>query len=76
MIFFKKKVKEPVLTIRESVASVWFYHLALDGKPICGTSDLTMPTNVNLDAWGWVSDHIGERYCSECTKRYREMNIE
>jgi len=71
----KKKPKESVLTIRENVTSMWFYHFALDGKPICGTSDLTMPTNVPVDAWGWVSDHIHERYCPECTKRYNKMNI-
>jgi len=72
----KKKPEEPRITIRENVSSVWFYHFAFDGKPLCGTKDLTMPTNIRIEDWGYVSDHIGERYCKECTKAYQIMKNE
>ena len=47
----------------ENIAGTWFYHLAVDGKALCGVS--VMPTQISLDAWG-VKTHLNERYCSKC----------
>ena len=52
-------------TIRESIHGNFFYHLALDGKPICGTEKMTMETMLELRTWG-LKTHLKEKYCKEC----------
>lgn len=53
-------------TLREGVAGYWHYHLAVDGKPLCGNKD-TMTSGSRLDTWGFRG-HLKETYCKECEK--------
>ncbi len=50
--------------IRESIHGNWYYHIALDGKPLCGEK-YTMVTMLSINSWGIVS-HLKERYCKKC----------
>ena len=52
------------LKIVEGISGVWHYHLARDGKALCGAR--TMPTGLRLNTWGFRSDHLHETYCREC----------
>ena len=56
-------------TICESTASIWAYHLSLDGgkSSLCGRRDM-MPTQIPLRCWGIKSSHIPEKYCVSCGK--------
>ena len=56
------------LTIRESIHGNFFYHLAKDGKALCGEK-ITMVTSLPLRYWG-VTTHLQERYCTECEDAY------
>ena len=59
--------------VTEGVESVWHYHISLNNKTnrsLCGKR--TMITNLPMKSWGVVTDHIGERYCSECIKLMTE----
>jgi len=62
------------ITIREGVASVWHYHLAINDIPICGNKE-TMSTDLPLDTWGYKSDHIPESYCKECNRIAKEKHL-
>lgn len=57
------------LSICESRASVWAYHLSRDGgrTSLCDRTDM-MPTQLPLRTWGLKSGHIPESYCSKCAK--------
>lgn len=50
-------------TLVEGIAGTWYYHLAQDGKSLCGAK--TMSTQVPLHTWGFKG-HLNERYCSKC----------
>ena len=45
-MFFKKKKKSDEITIRESVTSIWFYHIAVNGETLCKTPNITMSTAI------------------------------
>jgi hypothetical protein len=64
-------VADPVslgtVTIREGIAGVWHFHVAVDGVVLCGKSD-TMATPVPLASWGYRSEHTRETYCDECAQ--------
>ena len=63
----------PLMKIVESVTSIWFYHLSDDGKnPLCGSTQVMMPTQVPLDTWG-LKTHLNEKYCAECYKRFTSL---
>ena len=63
------------LTIREGVESVWHYHLAVDGLPLCGRSKgITMPTQLPINTWG-MKTHIHETYCKECERIAKERKL-
>jgi len=50
-------------TLVEGIAGTWYYHLAKDGRSLCGAK--TMPTRISVVTWG-LKTHINERYCSKC----------
>lgn len=50
-------------TLVEGIAGTWHYHLAKDGKSLCGAK--TMPTQVPVHTWGFKGN-LNERYCSKC----------
>lgn len=55
--------------VTEGVESTWYYHISEENSPtksLCGK--WVMRTNCRMDSWGFVSPHIGERYCAECRK--------
>ncbi len=52
------------LTIRESIHGNFFYHLAKNGKALCGEG-ITLSTSLNIKTWG-MKTHLNERYCSKC----------
>jgi hypothetical protein len=59
---------EPMkLSIAEGIASVWHYHLSLDGgrTAICGETRI-MPTQIPVKTWGMRESHIPVSYCSKC----------
>lgn len=58
---------ERKLLIVEGVEGFFHYHLRWDGEKtaLCGESRV-MQTSIPLDAWGYVSDHIREKYCAKC----------
>ena len=64
-------VKDIVIT--EGVESTWYYHFSHKDstvKSLCGKP--TMQTNLSKDQWGFVSPHIGERYCKDCERLIKE----
>ena len=67
----KKAVEEPqyIYSVREGICGTFFYHIALNGKCLCGNKD-TMPTSIPLDSWG-VRTHLKERYCKKCEEILR-----
>jgi hypothetical protein len=52
------------LTIRESIHGNFLYHLAMDGKALCGKK-ITIHTNLNIETWG-MKTHLNEKYCIKC----------
>ena len=59
--------------VTEGIESTWYYHISLEDKPIrslCGKR--TMRTSLPVKSWGIVTEHIGEKYCSECKKLMTE----
>jgi len=59
--------------ITEGIESVWHYHISLKSKTtrsLCGKR--SMVTNLPIKSWGVVTDHIKERYCSDCIKLMTE----
>lgn len=60
-------MSDAVFSICESRASIWAYHLSLDGgkSSLCGRTDM-MSTQLPLRTWGMKSEHIPEKYCSKC----------
>ena len=57
-------MNENTLTIRESIHGNFFYHLAKNGKALCGEK-ITMHTSLDIKTWG-VKTHLNEKYCSKC----------
>lgn len=55
------------LSIAEGIASVWHYHLSLDGgkTTVCGETRI-MPTQIPVGTWGVRESHIPVSYCSKC----------
>lgn len=74
--FKTKKNRTPadVITIHEDLCGNYHYHIAINDYPLCGAKP-TMRRKFNLKVWGWVSPHIGERYCKECERLAIEKNI-
>jgi hypothetical protein len=56
----------PQLSICESLASIFAYHLSEDGgrHSLCGRTDM-MPTNIPVRTWG-LKTHLHEIYCRKC----------
>jgi hypothetical protein len=63
---------EPLIV--EHVLSMFHYHLRYPGAKaaICGAEGM-MQTSIPLSTWGYVSGHIGEKYCKECAKSIVEV---
>jgi len=58
----------------EEAMGYWYYHIAykdLFTHPICGEDVTTMQTSIPMSTWGFV-DHLKERYCDACKKKYDE----
>ena len=58
------------LVIRESYPRYYFYHLAKNGKSLCGYENeggtrTTMPTSIPVKVWGYVGG-LNEKYCKRC----------
>lgn len=58
-------------TIRESIHGNFFYHIAIDGKALCG-KEITMPTSLNIKSWG-IKTHLNEKYCKECQEIHSDI---
>jgi hypothetical protein len=58
----------------ESILGNFSYHLRYPGQKaaICGKEGL-MQTSIPLSGWGYISGHIGEKYCKECAKGIIEV---
>lgn len=72
-LFCKTKIEDKpvdVYTIREGIHGTFFYHMAVNGSPLCGEK-ATMPTSIPVITWG-LKTHLNERYCKECDKRLKE----
>ena len=54
-------------TLREGVSGHYYYHMSCDGVALCG-NPATMQTYVPIAAWGAISPHLRERYCSKCAE--------
>jgi hypothetical protein len=61
------------LSVAEGVASVWHYHLSLDGgrTAICGETRI-MPTKIPVATWGHRDTHIPVSYCQKCAVLHNE----
>jgi hypothetical protein len=52
-------------TLVEGIHGTWHYHLSDDGRTaLCGAR--VMPSEAPESTWGYVSDHLHERYCGKC----------
>jgi hypothetical protein len=59
--------------ITEGVESTWHYHISEEATPTRSLCDKwTMRTNLPMEKWGTVTEHIKEKYCSECYRIYKE----
>ena len=63
-------MKEEQFTIVEGIESVFHYHIAENGKALCGRRRV-MKTAIPLKAWGTVS-HLKEKYCEKCEKIFNQ----
>ncbi len=67
------KIKKDI-SIHENISGNYFYHIAIDDIPLCEAKN-TMRRRLSLSSWGMKSPHIGERYCQECDKLWKEIEI-
>lgn len=62
-------IRQRKLRIVENAGGTWHYHLMRDHDltlpALCGQRFI-MLCHVGPEAWGHVSEHIGERYCRRC----------
>lgn len=61
------------IVMDEGVESMWVYHLKRNGefKALCGHQ--LLGDNLPLKNWGYVSSHIGEKYCKKCEEIHGNM---
>ncbi len=64
------------LRIVEHEASMWSYHLAIDGKytSVCANTDIMMNTYMSMDQWGCMKGNqdINYKWCKDCSKILKE----
>lgn len=63
--------KDTQYTISESIHGNFFYHIAVDGKALCGEK-ITMSTSIPFSYWG-KKGHLNERYCKKCEKEHEKI---
>ena len=69
------------ISIHEGVVGYYFYHIAIDDKPLCGVAKFvdyrnqhTMQTTIPLSAWGTIT-HLQERYCKRCEEKAKKLGL-
>ena len=48
--------------------------ISINDIPLCGEKN-TMRREIKLASWGFVSSHIGERYCKKCERLWIKGGI-
>ncbi len=66
--------KSSDISIHENLSGNYFYHIAINDKPLCGEKN-TMRRRLSLESWGMKSSHIGERYCKKCEKLWDKERL-
>ena len=66
--------KELDISIHENISGNYYYHIAINDIPLCGEKN-TMRREIKLASWGFVSSHIGERYCKKCERLWIKGGI-
>jgi len=69
----KEEAKKDVIAIHEDLTSIFRYHIAINGEPLCGYTR-TIQQSIPLAAWG-MKTHLRETYCQVCAERARARGI-